>query len=342
MPITIAINGFGRIGRLLARASLASRKLRLVAVNDLADARTLAMLFKYDSAHPTFPGTVQAEGSGLLIGGKRIIVLQEKDPAKLPWKKLGVDIVAECTGLLTKGDAARIHLSAGARTVVVSAPCSCEGGVCPPEMVKTIVLGVNERTYQPRKHRIISNASCTTNCAAPVIKVIHDTFGIVRGTLTTVHAYTADQRLQDASHHDLRRARAAAQNIIPTSTGAALSVTEVIPELAGKLDALALRVPVITGSVTDFTLQLKKKATAQQVNAVMRRAAAEGMKGIIRYNEDPIVSSDIITDPHSAIFDAPFTKALDGNVVKVLAWYDNEWGFSCRMVELMEHIGSKR
>ncbi len=341
MPITIAINGFGRIGRLLARIALESRKLRLVAVNDLADAQALAMLFRYDSVHPAFPGTVQAEGNGLLIDGKRIIVLQEKDPAKLPWKKLGVDIVAECTGLLTKGNSARVHLGAGARTVIVSAPCSCEGGACPPDMVKTIVLGVNERTYQPRKHRVISNASCTTNCAAPVLKVIHDAFGIVRGTLTTVHAYTADQRLQDASHRDLRRARAAAQNIIPTGTGAALSVAEVIPELAGKLDALALRVPVINGSVTDFTLQLKKKATAQQVNAVMRQAAAKGMKGIIRYNEDPIVSSDIITDPHSAIFDAPFTKALDGSWVKALAWYDNEWGFSCRMAELMEYIGSR-
>jgi glyceraldehyde 3-phosphate dehydrogenase len=341
MTINVAINGFGRIGRLVLRIALKNKKINVVAINDLTDNKTLAHLFKYDSAHGVFDGTVKAAGDGIIISGKKIPVFSQKDPSGLPWKKLKVDIVAECTGVFTKDGSAAAHIGAGAKKVVVSAPCKCTGKVCPPNVTKTIVMGVNEDTYDPKKHHVLSNASCTTNCAAPIVKVLNDTFGIERGGLTTVHGYTADQRLVDAPHRDLRRARAAAINIIPTSTGAAIAVTEVIPELKGKLDAIALRVPVVDGSITDFTLEVGKNVTVEQINAAFKKAASKEMKGIIQYNEDPIVSSDIVTNPYSAIFDAPLTKVIDKRIVKIVAWYDNEWGFSNRMIELIQLVGSK-
>jgi glyceraldehyde 3-phosphate dehydrogenase len=338
MVIRVAINGFGRIGRLVTRAALNNKNIKIVAVNDLTDNSTLATLFKYDSAHGSFSGTVKSTKNDITINNQKILALSEKDPNNLPWKKLKVDVVAECTGRFTKDGSSKAHLNAGAKKVLISAPCKCTGKICPPDTAKTIVLGVNEHTYNPKKHHILSNASCTTNCAAPVIKVINDNFKITRGFLSTVHAYTADQKLQDAPHHDLRRARAAAQNIIPTSTGAASAVTEIIPELKGKLDALALRVPVINGSITDFNIEVERTVTADRVNKAMQKASKTSMKGIVQYNQDPIVSSDIITNPHSAIFDAPFTKVIDGKFIKALAWYDNEWGFSNRMVETIEYI----
>ena len=341
MPIRVAINGFGRIGRLVMRAGLDNPNLEFVAVNDLTDNNTLATLFKYDSAHPTFPGSVKATDSHIEIDGKKIQVFSEKDPTQLPWKKLNIDIVAECTGRFTKDGTAAQHLKAGAKKVLVSAPCKCEGNVCPAEVVKTIVKGVNEHTYDPKKHDIISNASCTTNCVAPVIKVLQDNFKVIKGYITTVHGYTATQRLVDGPHKDLRRARAAAQNIIPTTTGAAVAVAEAIPELAGKLDAVALRVPVITGSISDFNIEVEKKVTIDGINKVFKSVSNNELKGIIQYNEEPIVSSDIITNPYSAIFDAPFTKVIDDHFIKVLAWYDNEWGFSCRMVDMLQYIGER-
>jgi len=341
MTIRVAINGFGRIGRLLARAGLDNPNIEFVAVNDLTDTKTLATLFKYDTAHRTFQGTVNSTDSHLEINGKQIQVFSEKDPANLPWKDLNVDIVAECTGFFTKDGAASKHLEAGAKKVIVSAPCKCEGKTCPVEITKTIVKGVNEQTYDPAQHNIISNASCTTNCAAPVMKVLNDNFKVVKGYITTIHGYTSTQKLVDGPDKDLRRARAAAQNIIPTTTGAAVAVTEVIPELLGKLDAIAMRVPVITGSISDFNIEVEKDVTVEEINKTFKSVAENELKGIVQYNEDPIVSTDIITNPHSAIFDAPFTKVLGGRFIKCLAWYDNEWGFSCRMVDMLQYIGEK-
>ncbi|WP_022885091.1 type I glyceraldehyde-3-phosphate dehydrogenase [Glaciibacter superstes] len=334
MSVKIGINGFGRIGRNYFRAALAKGSdLEIVAVNDLTDNKALAHLLKYDSITGRLDATVELEGDNIIVNGKPIRVLEERDPAKLPWADLGVDIVIESTGRFTKAEDARKHIEAGAKKVIVSAPASGDN-------VSTLVLGVNEDSYDPAVHDIISNASCTTNCLAPLAKVFMDNFGIERGLMTTVHAYTADQNLQDGPHSDLRRARAAAENVIPTSTGAAKALGLVIPELVGKLDGYALRVPVITGSITDLTVTASRQVTVEEVNAAYKAAADGPLKGILSYTEDPIVSSDIVGDPHSAIFDAGITKVI-GDQVKVAAWYDNEWGYSNRLVDITEFVAER-
>jgi glyceraldehyde 3-phosphate dehydrogenase len=334
VSVKIGINGFGRIGRNFFRAALAKGSdLEIVAVNDLTDNKALAHLLKYDSITGRLDATVELDGDKIIVNGKPIIVLAERDPADLPWGELGVDIVIESTGRFTKSDDARKHITAGAKKVLVSAPATGSD-------VATIVLGVNEGTYDAATHDIISNASCTTNCLAPLAKVLLDNFGIERGLMTTVHAYTADQNLQDGPHSDLRRARAAAVNIIPTSTGAAKALGLVIPELVGKLDGYALRVPVPTGSITDLTVELTNPATVEEINAAYQAAAEGPLKGILKYTEDPIVSSDIVTDPHSSIFDAGLTKVI-GSQVKVASWYDNEWGYSNRLVDLTEYVADR-
>jgi glyceraldehyde 3-phosphate dehydrogenase len=334
VSVKIGINGFGRIGRNFFRAALAKGSdLEIVAVNDLTDNKALAHLLKYDSITGRLDATVELDGDKIIVNGKPIIVLAERDPADLPWGELGVDIVIESTGRFTKSDDARKHITAGAKKVLVSAPATGSD-------VATIVLGVNEGTYDAATHDIISNASCTTNCLAPLAKVLLDNFGIERGLMTTVHAYTADQNLQDGPHSDLRRARAAAVNIIPTSTGAAKALGLVIPELVGKLDGYALRVPVPTGSITDLTVELTNPATVEEINAAYKTAAEGPLKGILKYTEDPIVSSDIVTDPHSSIFDAGLTKVI-GTQVKVASWYDNEWGYSNRLVDLTEYVADR-
>lgn len=333
MTIRVGINGFGRIGRNFTRAVLAQgADIDIVAVNDLTDNHTLAHLLKYDSILGRLDEEVSYEGDSIRIGDRNIKALEERDPANLPWGELGVDIVIESTGRFTDAAAAKAHLEAGAKKVIISAPASNED--------VTIVMGVNDNTYDPANHNIISNASCTTNCLAPLAKVLNDEFGIVKGLMTTVHAYTADQNLQDGPHRDLRRARAAALNIIPTKTGAAKAVALVIPELKGKFDGYALRVPVPTGSVTDLTFEAEKEVTVESVNAAVKAAAEGPLKGILDYTEDEIVSKDIETDSHSSIFDASLTKVI-GNQVKVVSWYDNEWGFSNRLVDLAKLVGSK-
>ncbi len=334
MSVKIGINGFGRIGRNYFRAALAKGSdLEIVAVNDLTDNKALAHLLKYDSITGRLDATVELEGDSIVVNGKPIKVLEERDPANLPWGELGVDIVIESTGRFTKSVDARKHIEAGAKKVLVSAPASGDD-------VATLVLGVNEGTYDPASQDVISNASCTTNCLAPLAKVFLDEFGIERGLMTTVHAYTADQNLQDGPHGDLRRARAAALNIIPTSTGAAKALGLVIPELVGKLDGYALRVPVPTGSITDLTIETSSPVTVEQVNAAYKAAAEGPLKGILKYTEDPIVSSDIQGDPHSCIFDAGLTKVI-GTQVKVGGWYDNEWGYSNRLVDLTEYVAER-
>jgi glyceraldehyde 3-phosphate dehydrogenase len=334
VSVKIGINGFGRIGRNYFRAALAKGSdLEIVAVNDLTDNKALAHLLKYDSITGRLDASVELDGDNIVVNGKPIKVLEERDPAQLPWGELGVDIVIESTGRFTKADDARKHITAGAKKVIVSAPASGSN-------VATLVLGVNEETYDPATNDVISNASCTTNCLAPLAKVLLDNFGIERGLMTTVHAYTADQNLQDGPHSDLRRARAAAINIIPTSTGAAKALGLVIPELVGKLDGYALRVPVPTGSITDLTVELTNPATVEQINAAYKAAAEGDLKGILSYTEDPIVSSDIVSDPHSSIFDAGLTKVI-GNQVKVASWYDNEWGYSNRLVDITEYVAER-
>ena len=329
--VKVGINGFGRIGRNFFRAALASNaNIEVVAVNDLTDIETLAHLLKYDSILGRLNLPVTHNENSITVGSKTFRVFAEKDPAALPWGSVGADIVIESTGRFTKASDAGKHMVGGAKKVVISAPATDED--------VTLVLGVNDGAYDPAKHNIISNASCTTNCLAPMAKVLHETFGIVRGFMTTVHAYTNDQVILDFPHKDLRRARAAATNIIPTSTGAAKAIGLVLPELKGKLDGYALRVPVPTGSVTDLTVELSKETTAAEVNAAMKKAAEGPLKGILYYTEDPIVSTDIVTDSHSCIFDAGITKVI-GNQVKVAGWYDNEWGYSNRLVDLMTFIG---
>ncbi len=323
-----AINGFGRIGRLVLRAGLSNPGIEWVAINDLTDAATLAHLFKQDSIHGAFQGDVHAEEDFLVINGMRIRVFAEKDPAKLPWKELQVDVVVESTGRFRDRKGAGLHLQAGAKKVLISAPS--------PDADITLVKGVNEQTYDPAQHHIISNASCTTNCLAPMVKVLHDNFTILHGFMTTVHAYTADQRLVDAPHKDLRRARSAAINVVPTTTGAAVAVTKVIPSLNGKLDGMALRVPVPDGSITDFVCVVEKPLKKEQVNWLFKEVAAHHLKGILQYSEAPLVSTDIVHNPHSCIFDAPSTMVIDEHLVKVVGWYDNEWGYSCRMVDIIE------
>lgn len=332
MAVKAAINGFGRIGRSFYRALRElGVDLDVVAVNDLTDNDTLAHLLKYDSVYGVLQTDVTADGESITIDGKTIRVFEEKDPSKLPWGELGVDIVIESTGRFTDPEAAAQHISAGAKKVIVSAPA---------KDAPTFVMGVNEGTYDPENHHVISNASCTTNCLAPVVKVLNDAFGIERGIMTTIHAYTADQNLQDGPHRDLRRARAAALSVIPTSTGAAKALGLVIPEMKGKLDGYALRVPVPTGSITDLTIETKPGLTVDDINQAFRAAAEGPLKGIIRYTEDPIVSSDIVGDPYSAIFDAGLTKVI-GTQVKVGAWYDNEWGYSTRLVDLAKYVADR-
>ncbi|GAA1218542.1 type I glyceraldehyde-3-phosphate dehydrogenase [Rhodoglobus aureus] len=334
MSVKIGINGFGRIGRNFFRAAMAKgSNIEIVAVNDLTDNKTLAHLLKYDTITGRLDAEVTFDNDQIVVNGTAIKVFAERDPSNLPWGELGVDIVIESTGHFTKSVDAAKHIAAGAKKVIVSAPASGDG-------VATVVLGVNEGDYDPAVHNIISNASCTTNCLAPLAKVFMDNFGIDTGFMTTVHAYTADQNLQDGPHGDLRRARAAAQNVIPTSTGAAKALGLVLPELVGKLDGYALRVPVITGSITDLTITTSSEVTVEKINAAYKAAAEGPLKGILKYTEDEIVSSDIVGDPHSSIFDAGLTKVI-GNQVKVASWYDNEWGYSNRLVDVAEYVGER-
>ena len=331
MPIRVGINGFGRIGRNVFRAGLDTPELEFVAVNDITDAATLAHLLRYDSVHGRLDADVRAEADALVVNGKRIRIIQERDPGKLPWKDLGVDVALESTGLFTSRDKAGLHLSAGARKVIISAPAR------EPDI--TLCYGVNHTSYDPAAHHIISNASCTTNCLSPVAKVLHEAFGIARGLMTTVHAYTNDQRILDLPHSDIRRARAAAQSMIPTSTGAARAVGEVLPELKGKLDGMAVRVPTANVSVVDLVAELCTTVTADEINAAVRAAADGPLSGVLQYCEDPLVSVDFNGNPHSSIFDAPLTKVMENNFVKVLSWYDNEWGFSNRMRDVSLFVG---
>ncbi|MGM7667260.1 type I glyceraldehyde-3-phosphate dehydrogenase [Microbacterium sp. A93] len=330
----IAINGFGRIGRNALRViEQQGLDLELVAVNDLADIEDLFYLLKYDTVLGRYPHDLQLVDGNLVANGRTIQVFAESDPEKLPWAELGVDVVVECTGHFTKAEGARKHLDAGARKVIVSAPGKGVDG--------TFVMGVNEDTYDPATMDIISSASCTTNCLAPMVKVLHESFGIVDGIMTTIHAYTGGQNLQDGPHKDRRRARAAAQNMIPTSTGAAKAIGEVIPELKGKLDGFAMRVPIITGSATDLTVELEREASVEQVNAAFQRASeTDALRGRLVYSVDPIVSSDIVTSPAACTFDAPLTKSI-GKTVKIIGWYDNEWGFTCQLMDLTAMVGSR-
>ena len=331
MAIRVAINGFGRIGRLVFRGAIQDKDFQVVAINDLTDAPTLAHLLKYDSVHGRFPGEVSVGAGGtLVVKGKKVAVLAEKDPLMLPWKRHKIDVVIEATGHFRKRKDAAKHIEAGAKKVIISAPS--------PDADIMIVMGVNHKLYRKNKHDIISTASCTTNCLAPVVKVIHDEFGIVNGLMTTIHAYTNDQRILDFPHKDLRRARAAAVSMIPTTTGAAKAVGIVMPELEGRLNGMAVRVPVADGSIVDLVLTLKKNATVEEVNAAVKRAASRSLKGILEYCEDPIVSCDIIGNPHSSIYDSLATMQISPRVFKVLSWYDNEYGYAMRMVDMMRLI----
>jgi len=327
MGLKIGINGFGRIGRLVFRAVQEREDVEVLVVNDITDAQTLAHLLKYDSVHGQFKGKVEARGSAIVVDGREIRVLAEKDPEKLPWKGMGVEIAVESTGKFRNRDEIAKHLKAGARKVLLSVPAK-------DEIDATIVLGVNDDDLKA-EHTIVSNASCTTNCLAPVAKVLHESFGIKQGLMTTIHAYTSDQRILDAPHKDLRRARAAAVSMIPTTTGAAKAAGKVIPALDGKLNGMAVRVPTSDASMVDLVADLEKEVTADDVNAAMKKYAEGSMRGILEYCEDPVVSVDIIGNPHSSIFDSLATMMMGKNMVKVIAWYDNEWGYSCRMVELM-------
>lgn len=332
MALRVAINGFGRIGRSVVRAASKENGIEFVAINDLTDAPTLAHLLKYDSVHGIYPGTVEARGNELIVDGKAIKILAVKSPEELPWKDLKVDVVLESTGLFTAREKAELHIKAGARKVIISAPATNED--------ITIVMGVNSNLYDPAKHNIISNASCTTNCLAPVAKVLNDAFGIEKGLVTTVHSYTNDQRILDLPHKDLRRARAGALSMIPTSTGAAKAVSLVLPELKGKLDGMAIRVPTPNVSVVDLVVTLKKPVDVASVNAALKDAANGPLKGILAFEEQPLVSIDFNGNPHSSIVDAGCTKVIDGSMVKVISWYDNETGFSYRVVDLIKMIGA--
>jgi glyceraldehyde 3-phosphate dehydrogenase len=335
MAEKIGINGFGRIGRLAFRVinQHYSDKLEVAVVNDLTDAKTNAHLLKYDSNYGIYPGKIEVKDDAIVVDGRKTKVIAERDPGKIPWKDFGVDLVIESTGLFTDAAKASAHFQGGAKKVIISAPAKGED--------ITIVLGVNEDKYDPKKHHVISNASCTTNCIAPVVKVLYDNFGISKGMLSTIHAYTNDQRLQDMYHTDLRRARAAATNIVPTTTGAARAVALVIPEIKGKLDGVAFRVPVPTVSLCDFVADLDKEVTVEQVNKTFQAAANGKLKGILEYCEEPLVSIDFKGNQHSSIFDALSTMVLAGNMVKVLAWYDNEWGYSCRLADLVIYVLGK-
>ncbi len=330
MVIRVAINGFGRIGRQVLQAGINDAAIEWVAVNDLTDTQTLAHLLKYDSVFGKFPGTVEHTADSIIINGKTIKVLAEKDPTKLPWKSLNIDVVVESTGFFTDKDGASQHLKAGARKVIISAPCKG------PDI--TIVKGVNEHLYDKSKHHVISNASCTTNCLAPMVKVLNDNFGVERGVMVTAHSYTADQRLVDSPHKDLRRARAAAINIIPTSTGAAQTVAETIPELKGKLTGMAWRVPTPDGSIVQFSCTIKKPATVEKINWLFSEVAKYHLKNIVEYSDEPLVSRDILKNPNSCVFDSQSTLVIDGIFVSISGWYDNEWGYSCRMIDVIKLV----
>ncbi len=332
MALRVAINGFGRIGRMVMRAAVKEQGIEIVAINDLTDAKTLAHLLKYDSVHGIFPGDVAVKGDELLVNGKAIKIFAVKNPAELPWQQEKIDVVLEATGLFTAREKAELHLKAGAKKVVISAPATGED--------ITIVMGVNHTLYDPKKHHIISNASCTTNCLAPVAKVLHEAFGIEKGLVTTIHSYTNDQQILDLPHKDLRRARAAALSMIPTTTGAAKAVSLVLPELKGKLDGMAIRVPTPNVSVVDLVATLTKKTDAEQVNAALKAASQGPLKGILGFSEEPLVSCDYNGNPLSSIVDALSTKVLDGTMVKVISWYDNECGFSNRVIDLIKLIGA--
>ena len=333
MTIRIAINGFGRIGRMVLKAGFSDPEIEWVAVNDLTDTATLAHLFKYDSVYGRWPGTVKATDHSITINGKEVLVLAEKDPVKLPWKKLKIDLVIESTGFFCSKDGSMLHLKAGAAKALISAPCKG------PEHVKTVVKGVNEHELT-KDDLIVSNASCTTNCLAPMVKVLNDNFVVKRGFMSTTHAYTADQRLVDAPHKDLRRARAAGVNLVPTSTGAARAVAEVIPALKGKLDGFSIRAPVPCGSIVNFVCEVGKKTSIAEVNALFKNVSEYHLKGIIEYSEEPLVSQDIIRNSNSCILDAQSTNVIDGTFINVAGWYDNEWGFSCRMVDIAKLMGN--
>ena len=333
MPIKVGINGFGRIGRNVVRAGLSNPDIEFVAANDLTDTKTLAHLLKYDSTLGPLEEDVQAGADSVTVGGKTIKIFAIKDPAEIDWPSLGVQVVVESTGKFTDATKAKAHLRGSVKKVIISAPATNED--------VTVVLGVNDSSYDASKHNVISNASCTTNCLAPVVKVLHETFGIEKGSMTTIHSYTNDQPVLDFPHKDLRRARAAAVNMIPTSTGAAKAIGLVLPELKGKLDGYSMRVPTPNVSVVDFVGVLKKSASAEEVNAALKKAANDGLKGILGYTEDPVVSSDMMKNSNSSIVDSALTKVLDGNLVKVVAWYDNEWGYSCRVVDLISFLGKK-
>ncbi len=333
MTVRLAINGFGRIGRAIARIALTRTDIEVVGINDLTDIPTLVQLFKYDSVHGRLNATVEAGDGALIINGKSVAVSAIADPTQLPWGDLKVDVVAECTGRFVKREDAAKHITAGARKVIVSAPAKGEDA--------TIVLGVNDHALDVAAHEVISNGSCTTNCLAPLAKVLNDAFGIENGLMTTVHAYTSDQRLHDAPHSDIRRARAAALSMIPTSTGAAVAVTKVLPELKGKMDGMAIRVPTANVSVVDFTFVAGRDVTAEEINAAVEAAANGPLQGILEYVTEELVSIDHNGNPHSSVFDAPLTKVQDGRLVKVISWYDNEWGFSNRMVDLATRFGAK-
>ena len=335
MTTRIGVNGFGRIGRLVTRATLERYpdKLEVAAVNDLTDDKTNAHLFKYDTSYGVYPGQVEANNGDLLIDGRSIKVFSERDPAQIPWSEMGVDLVVESTGIFTDGEKAAGHLQGGASKVIISAPAT--------NVDLTMVMGVNDSVYDKEKHNIVSNASCTTNCFAPMVKVLHEAFGIEHGLMSTIHSYTNDQAILDQRHSDLRRARAAAMNIIPTSTGAARAVGLVLPELNGKLHGIAFRVPTATGSVTDFVVDLGRGVTVEEVNQAFQAAAEGALKGILEYTEDPIVSSDVRGNPHSCIFDALSTIVMQDNMVKVMGWYDNEWGYSCRTADLCSFMSDQ-
>ena len=332
MSIKVGINGFGRIGRLVFKAAFHDKDIEFVAINDLTDSKTLAHLLKYDSTHGKFPADVRAEGDYLIAGHRKMKVMAIKDPTQLPWKEMGVEYVIESTGVFRTRDLVAKHLEAGAKKVLLTVPAKSE-------IDNTIVMGVNDDQLRA-SDQIVSNASCTTNCLGPIVKVLHDTFGMKRGLMTTVHAYTNDQRILDFPHKDLRRARSAADNIIPTTTGAAIAIGKVIPDLNGKLNGMAIRVPVPDGALVDLVAELKRDVTIEEVNAAMKEAAEGKMKGVLDYADEPIVSKDIIGNPHSSIFDALSTMVVDGNYVKVISWYDNEWGYSNRCVDLLKKMAS--
>ncbi|HUU28623.1 MAG TPA: type I glyceraldehyde-3-phosphate dehydrogenase [archaeon] len=332
MAIKIGINGFGRIGRLVFKAAMADGSFAVVGVNDITDAKTLAHLLKYDSTHGRYPGEVRAEGEAIVVNGVKVPVMCEREPENLPWAKLGASIIVESTGIFTTAELLKKHIKAGAKKVLLTVPPKDKTGE-----VKLVVMGVNDKDLT-KSDILVSNASCTTNCLAPMTKVLHEAFGIERGLMTTIHSYTNDQRTLDMPHKDLRRARSAAVSMIPTTTGAARAIGKVIPDLNGKLDGLAVRVPTPNGSLTDLTAILKKSATKEEINAAMKKAAETTLKGILEYTEDPIVSVDIIGDAHSCVFDAQATCVIGDNLVKVLGWYDNEWAYSCRCIDLLKKM----